>query len=90
MMNKDELEQILGPSTIQPYRFNVSPLNQNYNKNINNSNRNNNNNEIHRLSNIESSIASSFENDNLDMDNNNIDITQLIKEVENIVDTSEN
>ena len=82
MMNKDELEQILGPSINQPYRFNVSTLNQNYNEN-NNSNRNNNN-EIHRLSNIESSIASSFENDNLDMDNNNIDITQLIKDVENI------
>ena len=89
MMNKDELEQILGPSTIQPYRFNISTLNQNYNENSNNNN-NRNNNEIHRLSNIESSIASSFENDNLDMDNNNFDITQLIKDVEKIASTSEN
>lgn len=87
MMNKDELEQILGPSTNQPYRFNISTSNQNYGRNVNNDYDNNEN---HRLSNIESSIASSFENDNLDMDNNNIDIRQLIKDVEDIAQTSEN
>ena len=58
-----------------------------------NDNDNNSNQQIHRLSNLESSIASSFQNNNsqMNLDNicsNNINISKLIKDVENIATNS--
>ena len=104
-MNNDELEQILGPvNTSQSYfRINHQTKNNQYNnnysfgshENANGSDNANNNgdtdNQNHRLSNIESSLALSFNNDNLELniDNSNIDISQLIKDVENIAQNSD-
>ena len=105
MLYKDELEDIVGStSNNSQFQINFSNRNKHLNrktKKNNNSdsdtdsdsdsdNDNTNSNNQLQLSNLESSLEYAFQNNNYSFENdNNIDITQLTKDIENIATTIE-